>query len=129
MEWQGEHTIGTCNIKGTRVWTRPSSLLKIISEGNPSTSQYDYIEKNFQCIEPWKAYGNDYNTIRGENISEIITILNRDPIAIDENTHHVVDDTFNDDDYLIIYKKEEIINELQIALEFGIKHNVDFHWM
>lgn len=163
MEWRGQHTIGENGCRGTRVWMRPSSLLKL-DDRNWFTGYFDISDKrylkfvknnnkaetNFLTIDPWDIYGDNCN-IRGNNISEIIDNLNGEgtccrEISLEELIQEFsidikeVNNTYCDDtesihyvyysgDYLIIYKRKEIITELQEALDYGTKHNVTFHWI
>lgn len=180
MEWRGQHTIGENGCRGTRVWMRPSSLLKL-DDRNWFTGYFDLSDKrylkfvknnnkaetNFLTIDPWVSeanpgphrgswdiYGDNCN-IRGNNISEIIDNLNGEGTCcreisleelieefgidikevIEKRNNTSCDDTesihyvYHSGDYLIIYKRKEIITELQEALDYAAKHNVTFHWI
>ena len=154
MSWKGAHTHGDVSCRGTRVWFHPDScLIYDLRYRTPAELQENYRkagEGDFKTADCWRLYGDDAN-LRAVNIEEIIVKVNGtgaysfqksyDELAKEfyNSSYELLEEFIPEesgasyffeapDSYIAVFKRDEIVKELQEALKFGRENEVTFHW-
>ena len=117
MKWQGKHTSGNCNIRGTRVWFNPSSC-KVVNE-----SDDDEITNELDVVD-FSENGDD-TALRSEDLQTIIDDLSN--IKGDILTQDMCTEIVSHN--LIFKDKYEIINELTYINKKALEKQVTFIWV